>query len=213
MISDKDIIVELLRQREELQAKMRCNPAPDSMDKSERINELVDMVDSRDDEIGRLNKELADSESINESWAKLCKENEEEIERMRNASISDNVKNTAAWCDKDAEVERLKKENSRIYSDLDDALEERDRLKKERDELRALFEELDADDLRKMLNIPGGERLLVQIVPKVKALMLELANAKHVIAKLNALSEDRKTAYNELRYEYDKIQAKVWPTK
>jgi len=117
MISDKDIIVELLRQREELREK----------------------VDGKD---------------------------------------GNQIQVLGACADQAKEIERLRKENTRIFSDLDAALEERDRLKKERDELRALFEELDADDLRKMLNIPVGERLLVQIVPKVKALMLELANAK-----------------------------------
>lgn len=209
MITDKDIIIELLRQREDLETRLSGERAG--------LNSQVDFA-ALIKEIGELrgdNQKL--SAWKNEALGLLGQFDTQKIGELLGLTLGTPVLENV-----EPGIRKLIEERDRIksYSEkrIAELLDQIDSLKsslevnsdlhdndvevykEEYDKIKGVLESCNFPELRKMLRIPEGETLSTQLVNKVQELMLELANAKHEaegLKKENEVLKGRFVTYPE----------------
>jgi len=187
MITDKDIIIELLRQREDLQGKIDSlkeqqdvlNKKPDNEQKTmgEKFREFLKEDESYSNRIKELKsytEELADKVSK----LKADRDGIKAYSEKRIGELMDKVDSLEASLRINTEI--YEKSESKLEGELDSIKKERDDLKKQyesleyqRDDLSSVLKECNFPELKKLLNVPEGEILSTQLVKKVQELIRE----------------------------------------
>jgi len=189
MITDKDIIIELLRQREDLQAKLSAINRGNFLSLPKHIQD-------------KLNIKRSDLKKPAEEFHEALKRDYRRIAIESNNEVVDLRK----------KIEELKSYTEELADKVSKITAERDNLKKQyealeyqRDDLASVLKECNFPELRKLLNVPEGGVLSTQLVKKVQEIMIELANAKHASDGYRQILEERKAMYESLK---DSIEAK-----
>jgi len=196
MITDKDIIIELLRQREDLQAKLSAINRGNFLSLPKHIQD-------------KLNIKRSDLKKPAEEFHEALKRDYRRIAIESNNEVVDLRK----------KIEELKSYTEELADKVSKITAERDNLKKQyealeyqRDDLSSVLKECNFPELKKLLNVPEGEILSTQLVKKVQELIRERDHWKSMQNMLAKKTIDLRDKYDEaskelleLRDRYDKL--------